>query len=222
MRMIIFLLNLWAFLGPISSLAQTQNSVPQLSGLPTPLLWQNETARWSTNNGGLTLTTDKKTDWFVYPGGGDYHPDSSPRLIFKTDDNFSFSTKVDVTANTTYDAGCIALYGTSSHWAKLCLEAQPGGGLSIISVVTRDSSDDVISYPVSGTSTYLKVAKSQRTLFFYASPDGRKWTIVRKFNLDISALSTGFSVQSPDGNGASAVFSDFHYQTGQIDLWKLQ
>jgi hypothetical protein len=75
---------------------------------------------------------------------------------------------------------------------------------------------------VSGTSTFLKVAKSQRALFFYGSSDGRKWTIVRKFNLDVPALSTGFSVQSPDGNGASAVFSDFHYQTGQIDLWKLQ
>ena len=223
MTRILLLLTLWAFLVPISCVAQTQNGTPELAGLPAPLMWQNETAKWSTDNGGLTLTADQKTDWFVWPGGGDYHPDSSPRLMFKADDNFSFSTRVEVTAHATYDAGCIAVYGTTSHWAKLCLEAQPGGGLSVISVVTRDFSDDVTSYPVSGTSTFLKVAKSQRTIFFYASADGRKWTIVRKFNLDApNVLSAGFSVQSPDGKGARAVFSDFHYETGQINLWKLQ
>ncbi|MFS2137964.1 hypothetical protein [Duganella sp. Dugasp56] len=36
-------------------------------------------------------------------------------------------------------------------------------------MVTRDFSDDVTSYPVTGTTIFLKAARHQRTLFFYAS-----------------------------------------------------
>jgi len=221
MRITRTVLTLLACIVPMA--AQAQNPLPQLAGLPAPLTWQNEPAGWSIDNGALTLATGKKTDWFVWPGSGDYRPDSAPRLLFRADEDFSFSTRVDVAAHSIYDAGCLALYGTASRWAKFCLEAQADGGLAIVAVVTRDLSDDATAYPVAGTSTYLKVAKDKQGIFFYASADGRKWNIVRKFNLGTSGrLSAGFSVQSPEGNGARAVFSDFHYVTGKIDLWKLQ
>jgi len=58
----------------------------------------------------------------------------------------------------------LALSANGSQWAKLCLEEQPGGGLSVISVVTRGLSDDATAYPVSGTSVFLKVARQQRGL----------------------------------------------------------
>lgn len=224
MRIATHVLVLAGFIAPLAGHAQVQNPAPTLAGLPAPLAWQNATADWSVDKkGAFTLAAGKKTDWFVWPGGGDYRPDSSPRALFRTDENFSFSTRVDVIAHATYDAGCIALIGSASRWAKLCLEAQAGGGLAIVSVVTRDLSDDTTSYPVTGTLTWLKVAKDHGGIFFYASPDGRAWTIVRKFNLDVPAgFSAGFSVQSPEGDGARAVFSDVHYTTGKIDLWKLR
>jgi uncharacterized protein len=224
MRIAMYVLALSACTAPTACQAQAGHPAPELAGLPAPLAWQNATADWSTDKGGaFTLAAGKKTDWFVWPGGGDYRPDSSPRLLFKTDENFSFSTRVDVAAHATYDAGCIALVGTAARWAKFCLEAQVDGRLAIVSVVTRDLSDDATSYPVTGTTTWLKVAKDQRGIFFYASPDGSTWTIVRKFNLDAPAgLSAGFSVQSPEGSGARAVFSGFRYETGKIDLWKLR
>jgi regulation of enolase protein 1 (concanavalin A-like superfamily) len=224
MRFSTYVLALSACIMPISSQAQAQAALPKLAGLPAPPMWQNATSDWSTDKSGtFILAAGKKTDWFVWPGAGDYRSDASPRLLFNTDENFSFSTRVDVVAHAIYDAGCIALSGTASRWAKFCLEAQAGGSLAIVAVVTRDFSDDATSYPVTGTSTYLKVAKDQRGIFFYASGDGRRWTIVRKFNLDApDGLRAGFSVQSPEGEGARAVFSDFHYSTGKIDLWRLQ
>jgi hypothetical protein len=224
MRISRFVLALAACLAPLAGHAQDLHASPTLSGVPTPLKWHNATADWSIDKGGaLTLAAGRKTDWFVWPGGGDYRPDSSPRLLFKTDADFSFSARVDVAAHAIYDAGCLALYGTASRWAKFCLEAQADGRLAIVSVITRDFSDDATSYPVPGTFTWLKMAKDQRGIFFYGSSDGRTWTIVRKFNLDApDGLSAGFSVQSPEGDGARAVFSDIRYATGKIDLWKLQ
>lgn len=202
--------------------ANTTAASPTLAGLPSPLTWQNKTAEWSANINTLTLSAAKKTDWFVYPGGG-YTANSSPRLLFKTADDFMFSAQVEVKAHATYDAGCLALYASTSTWAKLCLEAQADHRLNVISVVTRGSSDDATSFPASGTSIYLKIAKADRTIFFYASEDGRAWTIIRKLTLPASrGLLTGFSAQSPDGNGTSASFTDFHYLPQKINLWNLQ
>jgi hypothetical protein len=197
-------------------------TAPHFPGLPTQSQWQNKTPGWSATERTLTLIAGKKTDWFEWPGG-DYHADSSPRLLFKTDGDFSFSTQVDVDARKTYDAGCLAIYGTADKWAKLCLEAQNDARLSVISVVTRGLSDDVTSFAVGGTSTYLKVAKNRNVLFFYTSKDGKAWEIVRKFNLESPAgLWVGFSAQSPDGEGAKARFTNFHYSAGPVNLWDLK
>lgn len=202
--------------------APAHAETPRLAGLPAVSQWQNETPGWTATDRSLTIVAARKTDWFQWPGGG-YHADSSPRLLFAADSDFSFSTRVDVTARKTYDAGCVALYGTATHWAKLCLEAQAAGGFSVISVVTRNLSDDVTSFPVDGTSTWLKVAKDKDVLFFYASKDGKAWEIVRKFNLDSpDGFRIGFSAQSPDGDGSSTRFTDFHYGTGPVNLWNLQ
>ena len=200
----------------------TQASTPKLSGFPSNLVWQNKPADWNAKDDSLVVRAGKKTDWFVWPGGG-YTADNSPRLMFKTANDFTFSTKVDVQSHATYDAGCLALYGGVSLWAKLCLEAQSDGRLSVISVVTHERSDDATSSPASGTSIYLKVAKAEGAIFFYASQDGKAWTIVRKFNLESNdGLWTGFSTQSPDGEGASALFTDFRYLAKKINLWDLR
>ncbi|WP_443749630.1 DUF1349 domain-containing protein [Asticcacaulis solisilvae] len=202
--------------------ATARAETPHLIGLPAPAEWQNETPGWTASDAGLTIVAGRKTDWFQWPGGG-YHADSAPRLLFRTDGDFSLSTQVDVTAHKTFDAGCIALQGTATHWAKLCLEAQDGGGFSVISVVTRDLSDDVTSFPVGGTSAWLKVAKDKTVLFFYASKDGKTWQIVRKFNLESpDGFRVGFAAQSPDGEGAAARFSGFRYAAGPVNLWDLK
>ncbi len=198
-----------------------RSETPHLPGLPGPAVWQNETPGWAVDDHALTIVAGKKTDWFQWPGGG-YHADSSPRLLIPTQGDFSLVTQVDVTAHTTYDAGCIALYGTADHWAKLCLEAQAAGGFAVISVVTRDLSDDVTSFPVAGTSTWLKVARDKDVFFFYASSDGKTWQIVRKFNLtSTDSFKVGVSAQSPDGDGASAHFTGLRYGAGPINLWDL-
>jgi hypothetical protein len=202
--------------------SNAQCAAPRLTGFPDTFVWQNEPSEWKLDEGNkLTLMAPKKSDWFAWPGGG-YRANASPRLLFHTADDFMISAKVTTQARKTYDAGCLALYANASAWAKFCLEAQDDGRLAVISVVTRGLSDDVTSFPIEGTSTWLKMAKAARAIMFYASADGKKWTIVRKFNLEAPPyFLAGFSAQSPDGEGATAIFEDFHYQAEHVDLWKL-
>lgn len=205
-----------------ASQTKAQTSTPKLSGFPSNFIWQNKPAQWNAGNDSLTLTAGRKTDWFIWPGGG-YTANASPRLMFKAASDFVVSTRVDVISHKTYDAGCVALYGSVSRWAKLCLEAQSDGHLDVISVVTRGRSDDATSFPARGISIYLKAASADGVIFFYASEDGKEWKIVRKFNLDPGdGLWAGFSAQSPDGEGASATFTDFHYLAKRVNLWELR
>lgn len=197
------------------------SAAPKLAGFPDSFVWQNEAVDWKLDRGALTIKAGRKTDWFAWPGGGS-RQDAAPRLLFKAADNFMISTKVTTLAHSTYDAGCLALYGTPTNWAKFCLEALDDGRLAIISVVTRELSDDVTSFPVEGRSAYLKLAKVDRVIMLYASTDGRNWTIVRKFNLESSSgFLAGFSAQSPNGEGATAIFEEFRYRPERIDIWKL-
>lgn len=93
----------------------------------------------------------------------------------------------------------------------------------MISVVTRGRSDDATSFPVGGTSIYLKAAQADGVIFFYASEDGKQWTIVRKFHFEVNnGLWAGFSAQSPDGDGARALFTEFGYSSKKVNLWELR
>lgn len=204
-----------------AAVAHDRDRVPRLAGFPSDFVWQNVPVAWKLEKGSLTLTAGKKTDWFSWPGGG-YVANSSPRLMFKAAGDFMFSTKVDVDSHVTFDAGCIALYGTDSHWAKLCLERQGDGRLDVISVVTHEKSDDATSFPAARASIYLRVAKADGAIFFYASEDGKAWAIIRKFNLESKGgLWAGFPAQSPNGGVTSVSFADFPYLPGKVNIWKL-
>jgi len=202
--------------------ASAQNALPKLAGFPESVVWQNPPAEWKLDPGDrLTLAAPKKSDWFAWPGGGPQQ-DAAPRLLFAAASDFVISTKVTTLAHATYDAGCLALYGTATNWAKFCLEAQDDGRLAVVSVVTRELSDDVASFPVEGHSAWLRLAKVDRVIMLYASLNGSDWTIVRKFNLESpSGFRVGFSAQSPNGDGATAIFEHSRYRAERIDLWKL-
>lgn len=224
MRVVDFILcvTVVAAASRVSDAAEVQAIPSGLSGLPSNFMLQNEPAKWGVKDGILALAAGKNTDWFVWPGGG-YAADTAPRLVFKTAADFVLDTKVEVKSGATYDAGCIVLYETASVWAKLCLEAQADRRLDVISVVTRGVSDDVTSFAVDGTSIHLKIAKADGVIFFYASEDGIAWSIVRKFRLETDGgLLAGFSAQSPDGKGASALFSDPRYLARKVNLWELR
>ncbi len=209
----------------LSAIAQTSSSTNTnpgvaLVGLPGPWEWQNPPVSWKIENEKtLSITASGKTDWFASPMGDDRR-DNTPRLLFKPAADFALSAKVTVDFHSQWDSGVLVLYVNNSLWAKLCLEMTIEKHPAIVSVVTRDLSDDNNSIPVSGSSVYLKVAKVGQAIFFYASQDGESWTIIRTFSLGANPdLRIGFSSQSPVGDGCTSVFSQIIYQPRRIDLW---
>ncbi|WP_341997290.1 DUF1349 domain-containing protein [Microbacterium sp. LWH7-1.2] len=114
-------------------------------------------------------------------------------------------------ARTTFDAGVLAIWRDSDHWAKLCFEYSPQGEAMVVSVVTRGSSDDVNSAVVTHRAVWLRIAFLGGDAWaFHASHDGVRWDFVRLFSLAEggSPARVGFMAQAPLGQACTARFDE--------------
>lgn len=185
-----------------------------LSNIPAPLEWQIEPLEWQLQPpSGLAIKAGAKTDWFIDPNGS-FQIGNAPNALFTPPDtDFLLSAKVSVEFAATFDAGVLRIHEQEDVWAKLCFEYSPQALPTVVSVVTRKTSDDCNSVSIAGRSVYLRVARIGKTFAFHYSPDGSVWHLVRYFTLGtLTNLKVGFSSQSPTGQGCSATFADIRYQ----------
>jgi regulation of enolase protein 1 (concanavalin A-like superfamily) len=190
----------------------------QLPVIPSELQWENHPMDWEANPpDGLTITAGEQTDWFVDPDGN-YTKDNAPVALFTPPDrDFLLSAKIMVDFASAFDAGVLQVRVRDDLWAKCCFENTPQGKPMIVSVVTREISDDCNSVLIPGRQVYLRVAKNDRSLSFHYSRSGRYWHFVRYFTLGkMEPLRVGFSSQSPTGKKCTAVFSEIRYRPGRL------
>ena len=185
---------------------------PAINGLPGDLKWQNAPASWHIEQGSqLTIVSGKETDWFVDPFDGAIH-NTAPMLLFMPASDFVLNAKVQVGFKAKWDAGALMVWADEHHWAKLSFELSPAKQPTMVTVVTRGSSDDCNSVPVSGNTVYLQIARSGSAYVFYFSPDAKSWQVLRVFSLGEGLKPRlGFESQSPAGQGTEVVFSEIHY-----------
>jgi regulation of enolase protein 1 (concanavalin A-like superfamily) len=207
-----FGLLLWLACAP--ALGQVTLSIPSLPGA---LNWQNTPRSWNIQSKNvLTISSNPKSDWFVDPFDGTV-ANSAPILFFTPGSDYVLSARVTVKFATKWDAGALMLMADDHHWAKLSFEYSPDGKPTLVTVVTRELSDDCNSLNLPGDSVYLRIAKSSRTYVFYFSTDGQNWQILRTFSLDTELpVRVGFESQSPAGPGAVASFSAITYDPHRI------
>ncbi len=156
----------------------------------------------------LTFHAGARTDWFIDPAGTATVV-NAPALMAPANTPCQLKARVKVEARASFDAGVLVVHQSDSVWAKLCFELSPRKQLSIVSVVTRDMSDDCNSVPVSGNSVYLRLTKLESAYAFHYSLDAKTWNLVRYFGLGGSQdVKIGFIVQSPTGEGCTASFSE--------------
>jgi len=161
----------------------------------------------------LTIQAGAMTDWFRDPAGAQRKDDAPSALFTSTDQEFTLIARVRVAFASTFDAGALLTQVRDDVWAKLCFEYSPRGQPMIVSVVTRDVSDDCNSSPLAENSVFLRITRRNAILAFHYSLDGHVWQLVRYFTLgDAPRMSLGFSAQSPTGSGCVAVFSQIHYR----------
>ena len=189
------------------------NKAFSISSVPATLNWKNQPVE-SASDGGrqLSMNSGSDTDWFADPSKGQVKNNAPIALFVPPDPAFCIQTRVTVEFTATYDAGVLFVFAHDFLWAKLCFEFSPQKKPMIVSVVTRDVSDDCNSVVVGNNSVYLRAYRKGDIFAFHYSLDGYYWHFVRYFKLgDSSRLRMGFSAQSPTGQGCKVDFSEIQY-----------
>ena len=115
--------------------------------------------------GAVVADAPARTDLYINPGGGD-SDDAESLLNAATllgtppTGDFQFSARVTVDFAARYDAGVLLLWIDERHWAKFCFEFSPAAEPMVVSVVTRDFSDDANAFVVPDRSLWLRVRGS--------------------------------------------------------------
>ncbi len=173
--------------------------------------------------GAVVAHAPARTDLYINPGGDD-SGDAESMLNAATllgtppTGDFQLSARVTVDFAAQYDAGVILLWIDERHWAKFCFEFSPAAERMVVSVVTRDFSDDANAFVVADQSVWLRVSRVDHAYAFHASTDGRTWRLIRIFTLGLvlDGHMIGFEAQSPTGDGCVVTFDRIRFTAERL------
>src|SRR6266852_6238091 len=174
-KMIVFVANFVLCLGRLE--AQQTDSI-RMASITHALLWEIPPMHFEFRDGNLLIEAGEKTDMFRDPNVT-YNTDNAPKLLFKADDNFVFTTAIEHSFINKSDGGAIVIKKDSLNWIKFCFEKDYTGAKRVVSVVTKNISDDCNSVEIKGNRVFYKVAKADNVITLYYSLNGMKWFLVR-------------------------------------------
>ena len=214
----------------------------RIAATPSVPALGNEALRWLNNragsatvaaDGSLTMVAGPKTDWFNPPNdpASPAALANAPALVFTpraADIKFTptgssstldwqFSARVEVEHRFLFDAATIFVHQGKDDWCKLCFEYSPEKQPTIVSVVTRGTSDDANGAAIKGSSSvHLRVSKYSGASIFafhYSTDGGKYWTLHRIFTLrDPNVpVAVGLLAQAPTGESCTVRFSDIKF-----------
>jgi regulation of enolase protein 1 (concanavalin A-like superfamily) len=172
----------------------------------------------STDGSRLEMVAPPASDWFNDPLGPTRNS-SAPAAVFVPDGDFQLAANVSVEFESAFDAGVLFVHETNDDYAKLCFEYSPDRQPTVVTVVTRDVSDDANGPVIDGRTVWLRVSRIGSTYAFHHSLDGRRWTMTRLFSMRhrVASASVGFLAQSPTGKSCRIVFDDVSYRQETLD-----
>lgn len=195
--------------------AQVADTV-KINSIPYGLRWSNKPISHSVNANSLTIVAGEKTDMFRDPNVS-YNTDNAPKLLFQPADNFVLTASIQHSFLNKWDGGAIVLIEDSLNWIKFCFEKDYTGAKRVVSVVTKNISDDCNSLQIANNKVFYKIAKADNVITLYASTDGKKWLLIRHLQFNNSKpLKLGFLAQSPTGKKCQVVFSNISYKEKKI------
>lgn len=173
--------------------------------------WINQPDEWRFNDAHeLEVTAPPLADFFLDPAG-QHVRSSAPFLYTRVDGNFTVSTQVEAEMIDDYDSACLMVMVDDNHWAKVCFEnsyKKP----TIVSVVTKGTSDDCNSQSLAVNRPYLRLTRNHDCFAFHYSLDGTFWYLVRYFAMEApQQVKVGVVAQSPVGRGCKTRFIGFNY-----------
>jgi uncharacterized protein len=172
----------------------------------------------------ITIKAGKETDFFIEPGSPPYEFANAPLLLKQVDNTkpFTFSFKTTPVHIVKYDAGMAFIYIDNKNWLKFAFEADERLNKRLVTVKTKDFSDDNNHDAIKSPSVFLKISSDTKVIGFYYSIDNKEWQLVRVFKNEYpSVIRLGIGSQSPAGKGNQSVFEDIQFTEQSVKDFRM-
>jgi hypothetical protein len=198
------------------SKTKAQKDSVRINSIPYGMFWENKAEKFSANANEMVMVAGEKTDMFRDPNVT-YNTDNAPKLLFRPDSDFVLIASIEHSFSSKWDGGAIVLKQDSLNWIKFCFEKDYTGARRVVSVVTKNISDDCNSVEIKTNKVFYKLAKADNVITLYYSPEGKKWFLIRHLQFDTDKnLTLGFLAQSPTGKKCEVRFSNISYRAKKI------
>lgn len=124
--------------------------------------------------------------------------------------DFLVRCKVDVDFSAVYDLGSLVIYENENLWIKFAYENSDAGTPVIVTVVTREISDDCNGETIKEGPIWLQICRQGNVFAMHYSVDKVDWKLARICSCEMAdEVKVGISAQCPSGDGCTAYFSEF-------------
>jgi hypothetical protein len=184
--------------------------------------WLNEPAAWRLDGDGLTVTTDRSTDFWreTYYG---FMRDTGHFFGCETAGDFTAEMRIQAQYRELYDQAGLMVRLSNAEWLKAGIELSDGMPMAS-SVLTLGRSDwATAAYHGDATDFRMRVTVKAGALRLQLSSDGKVWPLMRLCPFPIAkTYGVGPMCCTPERAGLTVVFSEFRVtEPTQKDLHDL-
>ncbi|MCP4138279.1 MAG: DUF1349 domain-containing protein [bacterium] len=155
------------------------------------------------------ITAIPETDFFI-DTSSNYFACNAPFYFDPIDYDFMIRVKIEPEFKSTYDAGAILIFDDEKNWIKAAFELTDLEYTSVVTVVTKESSDDCNGEQINEKAVWLRILRKNKYWSIHYSIDGETWKMVRYFELNLNKeIRVGVVSQSPMGSGCTTEFTNF-------------
>lgn len=169
--------------------------------------WINPPKQFRLADSSLFITASKGSDYFNNPENGEISA-SAPYFYQELSGDFVLTTCIQPNFQDTWNAGSILLRQDSTYWIKFAFENSDATGPSIVSVVTREVSDDANGVVLNDADfIWLRMIKKDNLYSMLWSRDGQNYTMARLAAMPVQdTVQIGLEAQCPVGEPAEHRF----------------
>ena len=197
--------------------------------------WINQPKSYEITDNSVKITTEPNTDYWQRSYYG-FRNDNAPTLLMKSDNNFSFTTKVSFEYKNRFDQCGLIIYIDSENWFKASIEFEDKKFSRLGSVVTNNGYSDWATTDISAKKKiWYSLSRRGPDFLIEFSPDGLEFKQMRIFHmhrlgetsvemgkldppvLPAQSIRFGLYACSPMDSSFEAEFSDFKLENC---LWK--
>lgn len=171
--------------------------------------WMNKPGSYKFLNNSIQISPPADSDFFNDPGSSKV-TGTAPMLYKLVKGDFVATALVRPSFKDIWNACALMVYQESTYWGKLCFENSDATGPSVVTVVTKETSDDS-NGPIihDQKSIWLRIARKGDLYAMYWSLNGLDYKMARLFSMPpCDSIKIGMVAQCPAG---ASVIHEFNY-----------